>query len=411
MQVDEFYEQILGIESPWEIADVRLDRASSVVHVELAHGEGVRWKCPCCDRELSIYDHVEERQWRHLDTCQYETWLHARIPRVKCPEHGVRQVRVSWAEPGSRFTLLFEGHAIEVLTACEVVSAACKILRISWDQAWRLIERAVARGKARKQPRPMARVGADEKAFAKGHSYMTIVCDIDQGTVEYVADGRKKESLAGFFQGLSAEQRSAIEAVAVDMHEPYVQAIQEELPLAADKIVHDRFHIMQHATEAVDKTRKQEHKQLSEEGDTRLSKTKYLWLKSQENLSENQRQRFDEVFTLQLKTAKAWGLKELLRELWQQDSVANATAFFRQWYRHVIHGVLEPMKKVARMIKQRLTQVVNYCRHGITNAVAEGLNSKIMSIKRRARGFRNPENFKVAIFFYCGGLDLQPDPL
>lgn len=410
MQVEDFYGKILGIELPWEIADVRLDQKDSVVHVALAHEEGIRWKCPCCDRSLAVYDHVEERQWRHLDTCQYETWLHARIPRVKCPEHGVRQVRVSWAEPGSRFTLLFERHAIEVLTACEVVSSACDILRISWDQAWRLIERAVARGQARKRPRPMARVGADEKAFKKGHSYMTIVCDIDHGTVEYVADDRKKESLAGFFQGLSAEQRGAIQAVAVDMHEPYIQAIKEEVPLADDKIVHDRFHIMQHASQAVDKTRKQEHKQLSESGDNRLSKTKYLWLTSQENLSEKQRQRFEDVFALQLKTAKAWGLKELLRELWEHKTVEDAREFFGQWYRRVIHGTLQPMKKVARMIKKRLTHVVNYCRHRITNAVAEGLNSKIMSIKRRARGFRNPEHFKIAIFFYCGGLDLKPDP-
>jgi len=410
MQVDEFYEHILGIEQPWEIADVRLDKPSSIVHVELTHESGIRWKCPCCERSLSTYDHVEERRWRHLDTCQYETWLHARIPRVKCPEHGVKQVRVSWAEPGSRFTLLFEAHAIDVLESCEVVSAACKILGISWEQAWNVIDRAVERGKARKRPHNMARVGADEKAFKKGHSYMTIVCDIDQATVEYVSDGRKKESLAGFFQGLSEAQRGAIQAIAIDMHEPYVQAIREELPLADDKIVHDRFHVMQHATEAVDKTRRREHKELSEEGDDRLARTKYLWLTSQENLSATQRERFDDVFALHLKTAKAWGFKELLREMWDHATPDDAREFFRNWYQRVIHGNLEPMKKVARMIKSRLTQVVSYCQHRITNAVAEGLNSKIMSIKRRARGFRNPENFKIAIFFYCGGLDLRPYP-
>jgi transposase len=410
MQVEDFYGKILGIEPPWRIANVEFDKPAGIVHVQLEHEASIRWQCPCCDQQLPVYDHVAERQWRHLDTCQYETLLHARLPRVKCPEHGVKQVPVAWAEPGSRFTILFEAHAVEVITACEVVSAACRILRISWDQTWRVIERAVQRGKLRKQPRHSQRIGADEKAFAKGHSYMTIVCDIDHGTVEYVADGRTKESLAGFFQGLSAAQQQAIEAVAIDMHEPYVQAIKEELPLADDKIVHDRFHIMQHASEAVDKTRKQEHRQLSEEGDKRLAKSKYLWLKSQENLSDSQRERFEDLFSLSLKTAKAWGLKELLRELWQQPTVAEATAFFGHWYRSVIHGMIEPMKKVARMIKTRLGQVVSYCRHRITNAVAEGLNSKIMSIKRRARGFRNPEHFKVAIFFYCGGLDLHPRP-
>ena len=400
MEVDELYTKILGIEEPWSIANVELDEKQSLVRVQLEHAEGKHWKCPCCDRELAIYDHLEERRWRHLDTCQYETWLCACLPRVKCPEHGVRQVRAAWAEPGSRFTLLFESHAIEVLTACEVVSAACDILRISWDQGWRLIERAVARGKARKKPRRIARIGADEKAFAKGHSYMTIVCDVEKATVEYVADDRKKESLAGFFEGLSTEQRGAIEAVAIDMHEPYVQAIKEQLPMAEDKIVHDRFLVMQPATKAVDTTRRQEHKRLTAAGDDRLSKTKYLWLKSQENLTEKQRHRFEDVFSLQLQTAKAWGLKELLRELWEQPNVEEARKFFAQWHRRVIHGKLSPMKKVARMINTRLAHVVNYCRHRLTNAVAEGLNSKIMSIKRRAKGFRNPENFKIAIFFY-----------
>ncbi len=283
------YTKILGIEEPWSIADVELDEKQSLVRVQLEHAEGKQGKhckCPCCERELAIYDHSEERRWRHLDTCQYETWLCARLPRVKCPKHGVRQVRAAWAEPGSRPTLLFESHAIEVLTACEVVSAACGILRISWDQGWRLIERAVACGKGRTKPRRIAHIGADEKAFAKGHSYITIVCDVEKAMVEYVADDRKKKSLAGFFEGLSPAQHGAIEAVAIDMHEPHVQAIKEQLPLAEDKIVHDRFNVMQPATKAVDATRRQEHKRLTAAGDRRLSKAKYRCLKSQENLKE-----------------------------------------------------------------------------------------------------------------------------
>jgi transposase len=345
-----------------------------------------------------------------LDTCQYRTWLHARIPRVKCPEHGVKQVHVPWAEPGSRFSLLFEGHAIEVLQACEVISAASDILRISWDQAWNVLERAVSRGQARKQPGVIRHVGADEKAFRKGHNYVTVVCDIDAGTVEYVGDDRKKESLAAYFQGLSSEQRAGIEAVAIDMHEPYVQAIREELPLSDDKIVHDRFHVMQHATKAVDQTRRQEHRQLSAEGDHSLAKTKYIWLTSQENLTEKQGKKLAEVFHVHLRTGKAWAFKEMLRDLWHHNNPQDARTYFQDWYQRVIHGRIEPMKKVARMIKERLANVVSYCRHFITNAVAEGLNSKIMSIKRRARGFRNKTNFKTAIFFYCGGLDLQPRP-
>jgi hypothetical protein len=227
MQDVDLYRAILGIEAPWRVDEVRLDTESLEVHVDVSHSEGLRWKCPCCERQLSIHDHVPERQWRHLDTCQYRTWLHARIPRVKCPEHGVKQVHVPWAEPGSRFSLLFEGHAIEVLLACEVITAASDILRISWDQAWNVLERPVGRGQARKQPSVIRHLGVDEKAFRKGHNYVTVVCDISAGTVEYVGDDRSKESLAGYFQGLSSDQRQGIEAVAIDMHEPYVQAIRE----------------------------------------------------------------------------------------------------------------------------------------------------------------------------------------
>ena len=406
----DLYRAILGIEAPWRVEEVRLDTETSEVHVDLAHAEGVRWKCPCCERQLSIHDHVPERQWRHLDTCQYYTLLHARIPRVKCPEHGVKQVHVPWAEPECRFSVLFERHAIEVLEACEVISGASDILRISWDQAWNVLQRAVSRGQARKQPSVIRHLGVDEKAFRKGHNYVTVVCDIDAGTVEYVGDDRRKESLTAYFQGLSSEQRQGIEAVAIDMHEPYVQAIREELPLADGKIVHDRFHIMQHATKAVDETRRQEHKQLSAAGDNSLAKTKYVWITSQENLTEKQAKKLEEVFHVHLRTGKAWAYKEMLRDLWNHDNPEEARTYFQDWYKRVIHSRIEPMKKVARMIKTRLENVVSYCRHFITNAVAEGLNSKIMSIKRRARGFRNKTNFKTAIFFYCGGLDLRPHP-
>ena len=167
---------------------------------------------------------------------------------------------------------------------------------------------------------------------------------------------------------------------------------------------------MQHATKAVDKTRRQEHKRFQEEGDDRLSKTKYVWLKSEENLTAKDLDRFESVFDLHLLTAKAWGFKKLLRQLWTHASPAAAREFFLSWYRRVVHGKLEHMKKVARMIKSRLTQVVSYCEHKITNAVAEGLNSKIMSIKRRAAGFHSKDYFKTAIFFHCGCLEMRPHP-
>jgi transposase len=408
MQDVELYEQILGLSKPWSVRDVELNLDGGRVDIFVEHPAGMKWQCPHCQRELSCYDHSPERTWRHLDTCQLETHLHARIPRVQCPEHGVVQVAVAWAEERGRFTLLMERFIIEALLACQTTQGACDLLRISWDQAWHVAERAVARGQVRKEALVMPHIGVDEKAFRRGHSYMTVVNDIERGTVEYVTEDRDKASLQRYFQELTDEQRQGIEAVAMDMWEPYVQATLEALPLAQEKIVFDRFHIMQHMTKAVDQVRKAENRKLSLEGDERLKKTKYLWLTTEENLSEKQRPRFAALKDSDLKTARAWGIKENLRNLWTYATPGWAKRFFKEWHGWATRSRLEPVKKVAAMIQRRLENVTTYCKHFVTNAVAEGLNSKIMSIKRRAGGFRNSANFKTAIYFHCGGLSLYP---
>jgi transposase len=404
----ELYQQILGLSAPWTVDGVALDVEAQRVDVCVVHAADARWWCPHCERELPVYDHSEERTWRHLDTCQFATYLRGRLPRVDCPEHGVVQVDAPWAEPRGRFTILFERFAIDVLLQCQTVQGACRLLGISWDQARAVMDRAVARGQQRKQATPVPRIGVDEKAFRKGHVYMTVVCDLDRSVVEYVTEDRTKESLHRYFSSRTPEQMRAFEAIAMDMWEPYVQATREAVPLAHDKIVFDRFHIMQHMTEAVDDVRKQEHRALSKDGDESLKGTKYLWLTNQENLSEKRRDELASLPVRVLETGRAWAIKELLRDLWHHATPAAAGRFFEGWYSWAIRSRLEPVKDVARMIKTRVENVVNYCRHWITNAVSEGLNSKIMSLKRRAGGYRNPDSFKTAIYFHCGGLDLYP---
>ncbi len=235
-----------------------------------------------------------------------------------------------------------------------------------------------------------------------------MIYDLERSTVEAIADGNDTEAGNAAFSQLSESQRDGVEAIAMDMSAAYVKSARQCIPLAEEKIVHDRFHLMKMATEAVDKVRKGEHRRLLGLGDHRLSGTKFLWLTGMENLSESQRARFDEAYTQQLETGKAWAYKEMLRDLWHCQRPEQATHFFKDWYKRVIHTNLEPLKKVARTIKERLANVVSYCTHGITNAVAEGINSKIMAIKRRVGGYRNRENFKTAIYFYCGGLNLYP---
>ena len=408
MEDRDLYQQILGLSSPWTVREVQLDTEQEQIDVYVDHPSGTKFCCPVCDKSLGIYDHSDERGWRHLDSCQYKTILHASVPRVKCPEHGVKQVNAPWAEKGSRFTMLFERFAIDVLQATQTVKGAQTILGLSWDQTWNILHRAVGRGLSRKEEKPLPRIGIDEKAFSKGQSYVTLLYDLDNSTVEAIAEGNDTESGNACFSELSEDQINSVEAIAMDMSAAFVKAAKQSIPLAEEKIVHDRFHVMQLATKAVDKVRRGEHRELKQEDDNRLARTKYIWLKSQENLTEKQRAKLDEIFHLQLETGKAWSYKEALRDLWEHDDAVSATHYFKDWYRRVIHTKLEPMKKVARTIKERLENVVSYCTHGITNAVAEGINSKIMAIKRRVGGYRSIKNFKTAIFFYCGGLDLHP---
>lgn len=408
MRDTQLYRQILGLSEPWQVERIDLRMKEQEVHVFVEHKPGVAWPCPTCGKELACYDHAEERTWRHLDTCQLKTLLHARVPRVDCPEHGVLQARVSWAEPRSRFTLLMERLIIDVIQACSTISGACAIMRVSWEEAFGVMERAVERGLARKQERVIPHIGVDEKAFKKGHSYMTVVCDLERATVEHVADDRKIESLAGYFQGLTAQQRNGIEAVAMDMWEPYVQATLQNLPLAAQKIVFDCFHVLKHMNEAVDKVRRREHRELMAQGDETLKGTKYLWLYAERNLADKHKPMLAQLKGMNLKVGRAWAHKETLGHLWTYASEGWARRFFKGWYGWARRSALEPVKKVAWMIKTRLDHIVSYHRHHVTNGVAEGLNSKIMTIKRKACGFRNRQNFKTAILFHCGGLELYP---
>ena len=312
------------------------------------------------------------------------------------------------AEPKSRFTLLMERWAINVIGECATIEGARRLLGLTWDEAWGVMQRAVRRGLSRKEQRSIHYLGVDEKAFRKGHSYMTVVCDLSRATVEHVAEKRKTASLEEYYQGLKREQLEAIRAVAMDMWPPYIMATRKLLPDAGDKIVFDRFHIMKHAGEAVDKVRRREHKELMDGKDDRLKGTKYLWLYKEENLPEKHRPTFESLKAANLKTAKAWAMKESLSGLWEYLSPGWAKRFLKRWCEWARRSRLEPMKKVAGMLLEHLENIVTFCRHRITNAVAEGLNSKIMAIKRRACGYRNKDHFKTAIYFFCGGLDLYP---
>ena len=407
MRDTELYRHLLGLVTPWEVERVDLSVEDGRVDVWVEHPKRTRFICPDCERELSVYDHSEERAWRHLDSCAFLTFLHAGPPRVECPEHGVRQVRVPWAEPHSRFTLLFERLAIDVLGACDV-NAAAGLLRLSWDEAWHLMDRAVARGLAAKPLTAPTHVGVDEKAAGRGQDYITIVSDLDAGTVEFIADERRQASLDGYYARLTTEQLAGIEAVAMDMWEPFAASTRAHLDDADSKIVFDRYHLMGYLTGAVDTVRKQENRALSATGDKSLAGSKYLWLYSYENLPAKHTDRFTVLRSGDLKTARAWAIKESLRHFWSYKRRGWAAKHFKRWYFWATHSRLKPIIDAAKTLKRHEAGLLSYFAHPITNAGAEGLNSRIQAIRVSARGYRNREHFKTAIYFHLGGLQLYP---
>ena len=381
----DFFAKLLSLKRPWKVDRVSLSPEEKEVHVWLEHRHRAEFACPECRLPLPIYDHVTTRRWRHLDHGEYRTWLHARIPRVYCLEHGARQAAVPWALPGSRFTLAFERHAIDVLLETDVLGGA-RLLKLSWDEAWHLMERAVERGQQRKKRRVIPYLGVDEKAVARRHQYVTLVCDLNRGTVEYLGENREKTSLDAYYASLSKKQLAGIQGVAMDMWDPYIASTKAHVPDGAKKIVFDRFHIMQHMNEAVDAVRKEENRLLMEDDFDILKGTKYLWLFAEENTPEKMAERFGWIRESNLKTARAWAIKESLRGLWSYRRKGWAELYWKEWYFWATHSRLKPVKKVARMIRNHLENVLTYFDHRITNAVSEGLNSKIQTVKKTPTG-------------------------
>jgi transposase len=405
--LEQHYRRLLGLEEPWVVDAVNLELAAQRVEIRLRAQVNTReLSCPECGKLSALYDHAPERRWRHLDTMQFETVLVARLPRVNCPEHGVKTIEVPWAGKNSRFTLMFEAFAIRVLQASETVQSGAGLLRLDWHSAHQIMERAVERGLQRRKVETVRLVGIDEKSFGRGQDYVSLMSDLEQSRVLDVVPERTGEACQELWTRLGSEQSHKVEAVSIDMWEPYLSTTAQQAPQA--QIVHDKFHVAKHLNEAVDQVRRAENRQLHSEGNDLLSGTKYVWLKNPENWHEADRLRFQALRSSGCKVARAWQIKELFREFWSCFNPTEAESFFDRWYSWAIRCRLAPVKDVARMLKAHLENLLTYFTHAISNAMTEGFNSKIQSLKHAARGFRTFANFRIRILFFCGRLNLCP---
>jgi len=402
----QLYSVLLELKLPWKVERVSLDSMKKTVEIYITHEKGSKLLCPKCRKECMVYDHLRERVWRDLDSIEFMTFIHANPPRISCREHGIIEAVMPWAEKTSRFTVRFETQSIRMLQNMDTFNFT-EIMKVSWKQAWNILEHAVKRGRERKKGHPTI-IGIDEKSYRKGHKYITLVYDMNRNGVEYIAYDRKKESIDEYYRTLTEENLSNIKAVSMDMWDPFMSSTMEYIPDAQSKIVFDRFHVMKHVNEAVDTTRKQENKELQKSGMADLKGTRYIWLYAMENLPDKYREKYNELKRSNLQTGKAYSMKENIRDLWNAPSIESARKYWDSWYNWIIHSSVDAMKDVARMMKVHIRNILNYFNHKITNARAEGINSKIALIQKMAYGYRNKGNLRTAIYFRCGNLQLYP---
>jgi transposase len=371
------------------------------VRVECA--EKTSWTDPETKERAHIHD-WRERRWRHLDTLEYETWVVAKIPRVKLSDGKLMTVSVPWAEPGGRLTLSMENRIIDLVFCCRTATGAAKAGHVTRAVAEGVMQRAVTRGLRRREFAPLKSVGIDEKAIRRGHRYATILTDLETGTVIDVVEGRDAQSARRLFARLPEALRKSIEVVAMDMWPAYIRAAGECLPEALH--VFDRFHIMKHLNEALDKVRRREHRDLSAAGDDTLKGTKYKWLRRYDDLRLACAVEFRRLLNHNLNTGRAWSLRELFRRFWSYRSLTWAWRFFDNWIACVRASEIKPLMRVAGMFERHAEGILNYILCRVTNAASESVNATIQSIKTAARGLPDFLSFRARILFFKGNLEL-----
>lgn len=406
MEAKELFTFALNLPEPWFVGDVAFLTSEfdgePELHISIFFRQAGVFPCPVegCKESVSAYD-TKERTWRHLNFFQYRTYIHALVPRVKCKDHGVKTVSVPWARPGSGFTLLFESWVIQLAKELPV-SAVGQLLGEYDTRLWRVITHYVNQAREGADYSGVTALGIDETS-RKGHHYITVMVDLHSKAVIYVTDGKDSGTISRFCTDFEAHQGESgkIRITTCDMSLGFKKGIEERFPNSA--MVIDKFHVIKHANEAVDAVRKEEGKNNQD-----LKKTKYLWLKNDGNLTDKQRVQKQALIKKHLKTARAYSMRVELQEVYEQaGSRAEAEERLKKLCSWMMHSRLEPMKALCGMLRNHWNEILNYFEFRYTNAILEGMNSVIQNIKRRARGFRNPDFFKTMIYLVCGHLELS----
>lgn len=398
---EQFFDIVLNFGDEWRVDDVKVNFKLEEVDIYVSYISD-KADCPESFDTCSIYDHRNSRRWRHLDTLQFKTYINCKVPRVKSAL-GVKTISVPWADNYERHTYLFERLTIDLLKATKNQTQTAKLLRCGFNVVNRIIHSSVKRGMERR-PKDVAfkHLSLDEKSFSKGHQYISVLSSPLAGCVIDVIAGRDKQATKALLeQVITPENRDFVETVSVDMWKAYLSSIEEILPKA--DIVHDRFHLIKYLNDAIDKVRRREVKHHEE-----LKNSRFVLLKNKENLTDNQQIIFEHIQAANYQVSKAWRVREDFKDIFASASIEDAFPLFIKWGASVLNTNIKEVIKVAKMFNNHLKGVINALTQSYSNAMAERLNGKIQEIKTVGRGYRTFADFRSAILFFHGGLDLYP---
>lgn len=402
MTNQELFQAALGLTQPWYVERSDFDAAAHRLDLYLDFTRGARFPCPEGDEAACPVHDTTDKTWRHLDFFQHQAYLHAWVPRVKCPVHGVHLVTVPWARPDSGFTLLFEALLMAMVTEMPVLSVAT-IVGEHDGRLWRVLHHYVDKAREAVSMEGVTSIGIDETSARRGHDYITLFMDLDRRRVLFATEGKDAATLGRFVKDLTAHggAAEAIEAVCADLSPAFCLGVSEHLTNA--EITYDRYHLSQLLSQAVDTVRRQE----SPSRPRTLKHTRYLWLKNPKNLTAKQSEKLAYLLEKEdsLRTARAYRWRLQFDAFFEQPPEL-AEAYLDQWCRGAVRSQLHPIKVFANTVRTHKEGILRWHTTRINNGILEATNSLIQAAKRRARGYRTTKNLITMTYLIAGKLDL-----
>jgi transposase len=398
------FSDALGLQAPWGVVDVAFDPDRGRIDFHVGFAPGARFACPHCGAEHQPVHDTRERSWRHLNFFQYQAYILSRMPRVRCDACAkTTQVEAPWARPNSGFTRLMEALLVTLCKAMPVRRVA-QLLGVSDMRIWRTLDHYVDRARALEDFSGTTSIGIDETAARRGHNYISLFHDLGAPRLLFACEGRKAEVVAHFADDLEAHGACAenVRDACIDMSASYRAGLDEHLPWAA--VTFDEFHVIQLVNKAVDEVRRQEVKEAPE-----LKRSRYIWLKDKHDWSRRQILQYIDLKRLNLKTHRAFRIKETLREIFRTaESASEAEPLLDKWYSWARRCRLEPMKKVAKTLKDHWQGILNAFDSKLTNGRVEAANSLIQAAKAKARGYGTCAHLITIAYLVAGDLTHLP---